>query len=542
MRQLLIASLICSIGCSSNSALSPDGGAPDAGGACVSTVTPKPGTVITDSGAVTGVALGTSSFVWRGIPYAAPPTGDLRWKPPAPPACWTDERPATAFAPDCPQFAGSGDGMVSSSGTVEGAEDCLYLNVWAPQTAPAAPLPVMVFIHGGANVEGSASSANYDGQYLSEHGGAIVVSVNYRLGPLGFLVHSALEAENDKHVSGNYGILDQQAALAWVQRNIARFGGDTKRVMVFGESAGAVDVCVLVASPLSVGLFSRALMESGACYENPMAAQEPLGTTFAQNAGCGSASDVAACLRALTPDAVLKALPPTGAAVISSVQAFAPNVDGWVLLKSPIAALADGSANHVPFVVGSNSDETALAESGIMPPITTEAEYETAVNAEYPTVANQVLNEYKAADYPSPAKAFVAVTTDARFICTARQTLRAAIAGAPDVAQYRYFFTHPVENGTAALRALGAWHGEELAFVFHTLGATASYTPTAAELALSDSMVGLWSAFAATGNPGGGWPQYASASDPYLGLDDVIAPGAGVRTTQCDFWDSLISP
>ena len=526
--------------CSPSGISAPLDGGADGAAACTPAAA-RPGTVVTDSGAVTGTLAG-ASYIYRGVPYAAPPIGPLRFRPPAPPACWSGERATTSFAAECPQFSGSSAGGVGT-GAIAGDEDCLYLNVWAPSAPPPAPLPVMVFIHGGGNVEGAGSLPSYDGQYLSEHGGAVVVTINYRLGTLGFLVHPALEAESAEHVSGNYGILDQIAALAWVRRNIGGFGGDPARVMIFGESAGAVDVCVLMASPLAKGLFARALMESGGCYQQPMAAEEPMGAQLASAAGCGGASDVAACLRALDAKTILQALPPTGNAIVSGLAAFKPNVDGYVLLESPILALGDGSAAHVPMIVGANGDETGKAAAALQPPIASDAAYQAAVDKQFGAYASAVLAQYPSSSFASPEQAYVAVTTDARFVCPARQTLRAAQAGAPEVAERRYFFTHAVENAGPAIRAQGAWHGEELLFVFHTFGAAAGYVPTAAESALSDAMVGYWSRFAAGGDPDGAgaaaWPAFTAAGDEYLGLDDTIAAGAGVRTARCDFWDGL---
>ncbi len=473
-----------------------------------------------------------------GVPYAAPPVGDLRWRPPQPPAPWSGVRAATAFASQCPQIA---DG-----GTITGAEDCLYLNVWAPAGASSGvPLPVLFFVHGGGNVQGSASVQADDGSYVydgaamagSEH--VVVVTTNYRLGPLGFLALPALAAESPQASSGNYGILDQEAALGWVRSNIAAFGGNPARVMVFGQSAGALDTCMLLASPLASGLFSFALMESGGCAASTAADAQAFGAKVVAAAGCGSASDVAACMRSLDTEAIISALPqPIDLA--GKQGGYQPNVDGWVLPESPLDALAGGHYNHVPLVVGANSDETSRAVTAM-----NQSQYEQAVLAltgGSQLVANRILAEYPPSAYGnSPRSAYVALTSDAKFICTARSVARAATTGQSEPV-FRYFFTHPYGNGGLALETLGAYHAAELPYVFGDLGLD-GYTPSDGERGLASAIEGYWTRLAATGDPNGGadpqWPAYVAATDPYLTLETPITAGQGVRTQQCDFWDSL---
>jgi para-nitrobenzyl esterase len=505
---------------------------PRAGASRCSTTARSSGvTVATDRGAVQGTTTGGVTG-WRGIPFAAPPIGPLRWAAPELAACWKGVRATQVFGPPCPQL---------DNGTVIGSEDCLTLNVWKP-TKRAAPRPVMVFVHGGGNVQGSASNVVagvtlYDGANLARTGDVVVVTVQYRVGALGYLADPALAQGTT--AAGNYGLLDQIAALQWVQRNAAAFGGDPKRVLLFGESAGAVNTCMLVASPLARGRFSRALMESGACGASDKATAERTAGDFAQTAGCTGA-DVASCLRALPASTVVQTLP--GVVELTSLghPRYGPYVDGRVLPEDPLTRIESGKANRVPMIIGSNADETAIFVRNVQTP----EEYRAAVAAMVaPATAAQILALYPVDQYGSGRAAMIAVTTDALFTCTARRTVRAAVTG-QGTSVYRYFFTHTMAGGT--LRALGAFHGLDLFFVFGRLDTT-GYTPTVDEQALSVAMMRSWAQFAATGDPktrvsGTGtpaWPRAKAGADPYLQLDTPITSGDGVRTEQCNFWDSL---
>jgi para-nitrobenzyl esterase len=510
--------------------------APNDGGGCDVGVASGPGAVATDRGVVIGARDG-ATWAYKAIPYAAPPVGALRWKPPQRAECWSTPRQATAFGPICPQSD------AAATAPVTGAEDCLQLNVWVPDAgAGAAARPTLVFVHGGGFALGSAAEVQqgvrvYDGRALAEKTGAVVVTFNYRLGALGFLAHPLLTGEGGGS-SGNYGTLDQVAALAWVQRNAAAFSADPKRVLVFGESAGAVSVCSLVASPLATGLFSAALMESGACTARALTAAETQGQTVFVAAKCDGAADPLACMRALPADAVVAAVP-TKVDIAGKASGYGAVVDGTALTAMPRDVIAAGAHNHVPIVVGANSDETSRAA----PVLADAAAYEAAVRALFPTasVADAVLAQYPASGYPTPRAAFVALTTDSKFVCGARTTLKAFAKGQSEPL-YRYFYTHALEASTPVVKALGAWHGGELAFVFQNL-AIAGYVATAPEHALADAIDGYWGRMAAAGDPSGAgavaWPRW-DASDPYLLLDDVITAGVGVRTAKCDFWDGLL--
>ena len=544
--RIATALLALMVGCGGASGTSPgtgdggnaggdDGGAQE-GAACTTGVQPSAGVVVTDRGPVQGTQ-SNGTWAYQGIPYAAPPVGPLRWAATEAHACWAAPLAATSFGAMCLQ--------VDSTDTTKvlGQEDCLTANVWVPSgAAPASPLPVLVFIHGGGNVQGSSADTDtagdfiYDGALLAAKEDAVVVTFNYRLGALGFLAHPAFGAN-----PGNYGTLDQIFLLGWVQRNAAAFGGDPARVLVFGQSAGAEDVCNLVASPLAKGLFSAALMESGGCTARPLSDVETFAHTWAQKASCDSAADPAACMRALDGNSVTLVMPEP-ASIAGKQGDYEPDVDGIALAAPTDQVIASGAHNHVPFVIGSNSDETSLELAQANPMGMTEAQYEAAVLAyasNDQTLASQILAKYPASSYASPLEAYVQVTTDAKFTDGARYAARVAVMGQSDEPVWRYFYTHHLDGGTAAEKALGAWHGQELAMVFRDLGAD-GYVPSAGEQMLADFVGGAWTGLAASGSPGTTWPAYVASTDPYLQLDDTVQAGMGVRTALCDFWDGVL--
>jgi para-nitrobenzyl esterase len=491
------------------------GGGDDApADAVVARCLPAPGaateTVVTTSGVVRGAPAG-ATFAYKRIPFAAPPVGDLRYAPPQPASCAEGELDATALGPACPQL---------DDGTFVGNEDCLHANIWAPQAAAAAR-PVMVWIHGGGNSIGSAVYPIYDGRRLAEAGDVIVVSANYRLGQLGFL---AVGGEG----AGVFGLLDQIEALRWVRDNIAAFGGDPNNVTIFGESAGARDVCSLMASPAAKGLFHRAIMESGGCKFLPTRAKaEVSASEVAQMVGC-AAGDVA-CLRALPAETIIRAAPPEISGLSSGE--YQPMIDGVVQPDQPQKVLAAGGGSQVPFMIGANADETGNSA----PAITTVAQYESLVRTQLGTVlGDMALQQYPASAFPTPRAAYVRLTTDSRFVCPSREIARSVDQGqaAP---VYRYFFQYRAT-------ALGAVHGLDVPFVFGTFDAIETpngmpYTPNATDLALQATMQGYWTRFARTGDPAGtpAWPVY-DATDPALVLDATTSTTTGIRTANCDFW------
>jgi para-nitrobenzyl esterase len=495
--------------------------------------------VKTHSGAVVGRIVG-NSCVYKGIPYAAPPIGALRFRPPAEHDRWNGVLDASDWGTICPQLAGTPPAVI-------GGEDCLNLNVWAPISSEerSERLPVVIYIHGGGNRVNSGRSAGgllQDGQYIAERGNVVVVTINYRLGALGWLANPALDTENPRSVSGNYGLLDQIAALRWVRRNISRFGGDPDQVLVTGQSAGARNAAVLLVSPLARGLFSSVLVESagkGPLDEQSLATYEAgPGATIVKQLGC--AIDVATCLRSLPAAEIVTKAPGSGGLRGGT---YGPVVDGYVLPDRIVDVVRSGNYDHVPFIVGTAAQESSLP-LGFVPAdaIPDDAAYRAAADALWgPALSTQVRGLYPSSQYSSPREAFVTATTDYRWTCAARQLARAA-AAAQDEPVYRYVYTHQLATGPK--RRFQAFHTQDLMFLFHSFSSdfTGAYTPTADELALSDEMIGYWARFA-SGDPNGEravfWPLYDVETDPYLRLDTPTVASAGFRNNLCDFWDSV---
>ncbi len=497
--------------------------------------------VQTESGVVVGAADdGVRS--WKGIPFAAPPTGGNRFRAPQPPPKWTSPRDAKAFGSSCPQVA------VTTGAFASGEEDCLFLNVWSPDPAPREPLPVMVWVHGGAFIVGSGSGALYDGAALARSQRVVVVTLNYRLGSLGFLAHSALAKEDPATGTGNYGLLDQRAALQWVRKNIRAFGGNEKNVTLFGESAGGVSVVEHLVSPGSAGLFDRAIVQSGAV---PLALREPTlaegekqANALAKALGCGA--QVVECLRSKPFGDVVAALKnpstePGGLFQgVLKTAAWFPVVDGVFVAKQPAERFAEGAiASKVPTMLGSNLNEGTLFHSGLLGdrPIPDEAAYKASLVR----LLGAELADKVAALYPvtgKPDEALAQAESDAIFACPTRRAARAlAKAG---VAAYRYHFVRKPDNGIVA--AFGATHAAELPFVFGnddgTLGGVSD-----AGMPLREAMMRYWTRFAAAGDPSGAsdpaWPRYDAATDPYLKLDTPPSAQAGLLTEKCAFWDTV---
>jgi len=487
--------------------------------------------VNTSKGPVSGKAYATYR-AYIGIPYAAAPVGSLRWKPPTEHASWKSLS-AVLAGPVCPQTQATGSPVNSYN------EDCLYLNVHAP--ASGTNLPVMFFIHGGAFVQGAGSW--YDGRYLADKAKAVVVMINYRLGPLGFLAHPALTAESSDQASGQYGLQDQQFALKWVRTNIANFGGNPNNVTIFGESAGGVSVCALLASPATAGLFHKAIIESGACNLgwSTLPVAQSRGADWASKLGCSTA----ACLRA---------------AGVSRLLANPANVDtvigaGWlpaaggaanaVLPMKPLDAFAAGTLNKVPVLNGSNLHEWRLFDAGTETAqrhALTAAQYVSDANARFGSNAQAAMDRYPLASYAAPDLAHSAMVGDASFICGARHTNRALLANGVTV--YAYEFSEPgiALNGVASpYMPLLATHATELIPLWRLAG----YTLTSAQLAMSDKMMQYWGNFAATGNPNGAglptWPAHTAQNDAF---QNISAAMIGQITSfnqahQCDFWESI---
>lgn len=469
-----------------------------------------------------------------GIPYAAPPVGDLRWRAPQAVMPWSGTREAVQVGDQCPQ-------SLSYSGPSD-TEDCLYLNVWSP--SGAHDLPVMVWLHGGAFIFGSGGDKYYAGDHLAAQG-VVVVTLNYRLGAFGFMALPQLDTEDSAYpTSGNYGLEDQRAALEWVQRNIAAFGGDPTKVTLFGESAGGFSTCVQYFSSRTHDLFRAAIVESGLCgasiLENTHATALDQGTALAQQLGC-TTGDILACMRGQSADALLAAtkLPqpvtqtPGGPFYQSAILANGlPNVDGFVIEK-PLSQAFASPAPPRPLILGTNKDEGTLFHAMIYAkPVANETEMRAALAVRYtPAQVDAIVTRYPVTDAPSANDVLAAITGDAFFVCPARRMAR-AVASATSV--YRYSFERPLENPFA--QGLGVFHSSEIPFVFgnddYPLGSIGSGRP------LSTTMQEEWTQLAKTGTPGNGWPLW-TADDPYMQLTDSPSPQQGLETSLCDFWDTL---
>ena len=491
--------------------------------------------VETDKGKVEGTVLGaTRAFL--GIPFAAPPTGDLRWKPPIPHEAWSETLMAKKKGRACAQ----GNPLTGKLDTSSG-EDCLFLNVWVPSEPKSDKLPVLVWIHGGAFVFGSGSDAAYDGQAFSEATGTVVVTVNYRLGPTGFLALPELKAEDPAHaVAGNYGIQDQRLALEWVKTNIGAFGGDAGNVTIFGESAGGISACVHLVSPTSEGLFHRAILQSGPCNTIDTEAQATAqGATFVENLGCSGAEDVLACLRAKPIEDLMSALPASNDFLGGDVSWF-PIVDGLDIPDAPEKLLAEGSFAKVPVILGSNADEATLFFALASTTIADEAQLAALAEQLVPGKGAEVVAMYPTADYGSAQAAAAAAVGDAGFVCPTRRAARMLSAGGAKA--FLYHFTH--DPGPSLLGDLGAFHSAEIKFVLGNPGQLLPGALEGEELAMSQALMGYWSRLAEKGDPNGAgafeWPEYTEAADENIVLDLTFSKQAGLKKTQCDFWDGVV--
>ena len=481
--------------------------------------------VKTDAGPVEGSASADGRVrAFKGIPFAAPPVGEGRWKAPGPVTPWTTARKAIAFGPRCPQGRIFGD-MVFRD---EMSEDCLYINVWTPATKTGEKLPVMFWIHGGGFQAGSASEPRQDGEQLARKG-VVVVSANHRLGVFGFLAHAELTKESGRNASGNYGLLDQVAALQWVRSNVGAFGGDPGNVTIFGESAGSFAVSALVASPLAKGLIHRAIGESGAFFTlggplapKTLAGSEEVGAKFA--AGLGAA-DLSA-LRAKSMDDVLQAA--------LKGQWFGPTVDGYVLPKTVADIYAAGEHNAVPLLAGWNADEirSSVTMAKVKP---TMASFAAETQKRFGPAAEPILKAYAASTDAEAIESAAALANDT-FIAYATWKWIQAHASAGRAPVYRYSFDRKIPvapdtkvNGVVATaNDIGARHAGEIEYVFGTLDSIPNVAWTKEDRTLSDQIMSYWANFARSGDPNGKglptWPKYDAASgDGVQHLDTTIA-------------------
>jgi para-nitrobenzyl esterase len=469
---------------------------------------------------------------YKGIPYAASTAGELRWKAPQPPAVWEGVRECNDFGPDCPQAPYPQSSIYYSAPRKQG-EDCLCLNVWTAAKADEKR-PVMVWIHGGALTRGSGATSSYDGTALAKKG-VVLVTINYRLGPLGYLAHPELTAESPHHSSGNYGALDQIAALNWVHKNIAAFGGDPGRVTIFGESAGSWSVNALVASPLAKGLFHRAIGESGGTF-GPMTylkedrdgrpSAEKIGEAFAKAAGADSIK----ALRALPAEKIVEVFnnDPEGRKFRTQ-----PNVDGWALPDEIRAIFAQGKQNDATVIVGSNANEmTSLTLPASVPK--TMEEYRKRVESQYGAMIKEFDAVYPVESEADIAAAYLGSLRDVTFTLPMRAWARMTAKGRSKA--YLYFFSHVPPNPNS--KYLGAYHAGEIVYVFNNLNRRNPLLQEA-DLKLAEMMSNYWVNFATTGDPNGKglpeWTPYDSETEAYLEFGDAVQIRNRLLKAQLDF-------
>ena len=468
--------------------------------------------VKTDKGKVRGaLAAAGQTRAFKGIPFAAPPVGLLRWQPPQPAASWKGIRDATQFGVHCIQSGGADAHVFRDPGA---SEDCLTLDVWAPADAKQRNLPVIVWIYGGGFRAGGTSEPRQDGEYLAAHRGVIVVAMNYRLGIFGFFVHPELVAESPHHAAGNYGLMDQNAALEWVQKNIANFGGDPRNVTIMGQSAGSLSVSALMASPLSKGNFAKAIGQSGAEFgtfvTKPLTELLERDTKFAQAAfGSSKLAD----LRKISAEDLVEQTLAYDKQSHSPVS-FWPDVDGWFLPESVPQIYAEGKQAHVPLLAGWTADEqrgsVILAKSQ-----PTAASFKEKARAEFGSDTEEFLKLYPAND-DGEALRSAGDLTDDRFIGYSTWCwLEEQVAnGQAPVYRYRFDLGSPGDKHHLAI--VGAFHSDDIDYAFGMLDAREGAAWRPEDRKLSNEMVEYFTNFARTGNPNGdglpNWPAY-SASD-----------------------------
>jgi para-nitrobenzyl esterase len=473
----------------------------------------NPPAVEVTGGRIQGGILERGGAVFKGIPFAAPPVGPLRWREPQPVKAWTGVRTATSFGPPCSQNA-NGRVLENSS------EDCLFLNVWAPEWPSRTPKPVMFWMHGGGNYAGATSSPNFDGESLARRG-VVLVSASYRLTAFGFFAHPELTRESPHHASGNYGLMDQIAALQWVHDNIARFGGDPANVTIFGQSAGAVDATVLMTSPLAAGLFHKVIAESGTVTRNPDAAtlaMTALGPLMPVKSGAVDYSDAPLLaeaekkgeelgslrfLREMPAADILKAtaLPRKSIGPANGIV-----VDGWVLPAPPAEVFATGHEHRVPLLAGNNARERT-------PPPTTPENLARAMDAMYGSLAPRATALYKNEPDSLYGDSAAQWVVDTMYRCPVVAELSWHVAAGNQAWEYQF--------------DIGVAHGAEVPYVFGTRD--------------PDVLQQYWTNFAKTGNPNGGqlsaWPPYSDPARAFLEFtSNGPVPGEGLRAPFCSLY------
>jgi para-nitrobenzyl esterase len=500
-----------------------------------------PETITIEGGKISGLMLGENKDVkaFKGIPYARPPVGPLRWKTSQPVEAWEGVRQCTEYGSACPQqdlYAALGIDLGKQS------EDCLYLNVYTATKSASEGRPVMMWIHGGGNIGGASHHPWYDGEALAREG-VVVVSINYRVGIFGYFAHPLLSKESPNNVSGNYGLLDQIATLKWIQKNIKAFGGDPGNVTIFGQSAGAVNVSYLMASPFAKGLFHRAIAESGSALgagpnrhlRNLLFGNEPMekqGERIAKDLGCAEATDPLTALRALSAEKLLEGSKPV---MFPPGNTFGPVVDGWVLPVDTITIFEQGKQSLVPLIAGSNADEGTIFVPKA--PFDNVEAYRGSVKTAYGKFADDILTMYPANEPQGIRKAMCNTLGDRSFVAGARRLVRAM-----EKTGAKAYLYHHTTIWPGPLAALGAFHGGELPFVFNNIERLKKVPFEEKHRALAKVMSAYWVQFAKTGNPNKeglmDWPAYNSTKDQHMEFGEVVKIGQGLRKEKCDLWDN----
>jgi para-nitrobenzyl esterase len=513
-----------------------------------------PVTISVEGGKISRVLSGGNKDVrtFKGIPYAKPPVGPLRWKPPQPVEAWEGVRQCNEFGSACMQPLGVLKAMGMDVGE-KFSEDCLSLNVWTAAKSENEKRPVMMWIHGGGNVAGASTELSTDGEALARQG-VVVVSISYRLGIFGFFAHPMLSKESLYNVSGNYGLLDIIAALKWIQKNIQAFGGDPGNVTVFGQSAGAYNVCYLMATPFAKGLFHRAIAESGhalAPLTNRHLRQgwyglEPMekqGERLAIDLGCSDAADPVTALRSQSSEKLLgaskAAMFPSGAAVYPPGNTFGPVIDGWVLPDDVQTIFEEGKQNLVPLIAGANADEATI----FFPksPFDNVEAYRAWLKNIFGKFTDDLLAKYPANEPTEIRKSLVGFMGDLWFLPGAHRLVRAMEKAGGKAYSYIFTMAWPGPMATA-----GAYHGSEIVFVFDNIDLIKAKRKVPFEekhQALAKIISGYWVQFVKTGNPNKEglveWPSYDPNKDQYIELGEVVKVGQGLRKDRLDFWDKF---
>lgn len=488
-----------------------------------------------DQGVLSGARYGAAGAAFLGIPYATPPVGHLRWTPPQESKPWAGIRDATYYRPACPQLPSPWLPEMLGRKEMQTSEDCLYLNVWTPRLRSDASLPVMVWIHGGGNVEGSQEWPPL-GPAVAAHG-VVVVTINYRLGVLGYLAHPELSAESPDHISGNYGLLDQMAALRWVKHNIRSFGGDPHRVTIFGASSGSLDICDLMASPLARGLFDRAIMQSGVCMDGlspTLVEQETSGAAFAAKIVHENGASIEK-LRSIPADELVR-----NAAKADGVD-WNPIVDKRVLPEQPLLVFQRGQQARVPVIVGSNLDEVSIFASPLVGGRSyrpqTVTEYQNWLKRRFGNHADAVYQAYPAEQDSQVPAAFEAMDTDYSFGFGSH--LLAREVAATGQSAYLYIFTM---TGRGPFASLGAFHSLESMYLSKHYWRDWVRDPR--DESLSEAIIEYWTSFAANGDPSSArlptWHPFRENNPKAQELGKHIGPVPVPRMTAMRVFSKLL--